>query len=200
MATSEFLGKFLLIGYARVSTTEQDTALQIDALAAAGVGRIYEEAASGVADRPELEKLLNDLRPGDIVVVWKLDRLARSLSDLLRIVSHIREVGAQIRSLNEPLDTSSPLGLFVLQVLGAVAELERNMIRQRCAAGIAAAKKRGVKLGRRKHPLRSQEIDNQIKNRYESGESFRSIARSLGVNESTIRCWFKNPLNSVENQ
>lgn len=190
----------MFIGYARVSTAEQDTALQIDALVSAGVVRIYEEAASGVADRPELEKLLDDLRPGNVVVVWKLDRLARSLSDLLRIVSRIREVGAQIRSLSEPLDTSSPLGLFVLQVLGAVAELERNIIRQRCAAGIEAAKRRGVKFGRQKHPLRTREIDNQIKKRYESGESFRSIARSLGVDESTVRRWFREPLNFVENQ
>lgn len=189
----------MIFGYARVSTSEQDTALQIDALRAAGVTCIYEESASGIAERPQLEKLLSTIRSGDEVVVWKLDRLARSLSDLLRIVSHIKQTGAQIRSLNEPLDTSSPLGLFVLQVLGAVAELERNMIRERCMAGMAAARSRGVQFGRRMSPLRTLEIDTQIKNRYASGESFASIARSLGLSKTTISRWVRQPADFLQN-
>lgn len=137
-------------GYARVSTAAQETALQLDALKRAGVRVIYVEACSGVGPRPELHKCLADMRPGDVLVVWKIDRVARSLSDLLRILSHLKTVGASIRSLTEPIDTSSPIGEFTIQILGAVAQLERSIIRERIVAGQKAARERGQTWGNRR--------------------------------------------------
>lgn len=133
----------MLVGYARVSTIDQDTALQRDALAAHGVGCVYVESGSGVGPRPQLQIALSRLGRGDTLVVWKLDRVARSLSDLLAIQTRLKGVGACIRSLTELLDTTSPFGEFTFQVLGAVAQLERSMIRERVMAGQAAARARG---------------------------------------------------------
>lgn len=138
----------MLVGYARVSTQDQHTALQRDALKAHGVGCIYVESGSGVGPRPQLQIALSKLRRGDTLVVWKLDRVARSLSDLMAIQGRLKGVGATIRSLTEPLDTTSPLGEFTFQVLGAVAQLERSMIRERVMAGQAAARARGKTWGR----------------------------------------------------
>lgn len=137
----------MLIGYARVSTKEQETYLQIDALGKAGVTKIYQEKASAVSARPQLQKCLASLRPGDVLVVYKMDRIARSLKDLLSILDQISRVGAAIRSLTEPLDTSGPIGTFMVQVLGAVAQLERSIIRERALAGQIAAYNRGVRWG-----------------------------------------------------
>ena len=123
-----------LVGYARVSTKDQETHLQLDALAKAGVAHVWQEKASSVGSRPELRKCLAALRPGDVLVVYKMDRVARSLSDLLSILDSIKAAGADIRSLTEPLDTSGPIGTFMVQVLGAVAQLERSIIRQRTVA------------------------------------------------------------------
>lgn len=138
----------MLVGYARVSTQDQQTALQRDALKAHGVQRVFVESGSGVGPRPQLQVALSTLQRGDTLVVWKLDRVARSLSDLMAIQSRLKGVGANIRSLTEPLDTTSPLGEFTFQVLGAVAQLERSMIRERVMAGQAAARARGKTWGR----------------------------------------------------
>lgn len=146
-----------LIGYARVSTKEQETHLQIDALKKAGVVMIFEEKASSVGRRPELQKCLDELKAGDVLVVYKMDRIARSLKDLLSILDRISKAGAFIRSLTEPLDTSGPIGRFMLQVLGAVAELERSIIRERTVAGQIAAMKRGQVFGRPKRLTAEQE-------------------------------------------
>jgi len=137
----------MLVGYARVSTTDQDTALQLDALKKAGVRLVFNEAGSGVGPRPELQRALNRLCAGDVLVVWKLDRVARGLGDLLSILARLKAAGASIRSLTEPIDTSSPIGEFTFQILGAVAQLERSMIRERVMAGQAAARARGKKWG-----------------------------------------------------
>ncbi|RYH38356.1 MAG: recombinase family protein [Alcaligenaceae bacterium] len=137
-----------LIGYARVSTQDQHTALQRDALRSHGVTRVYVESGSGVGPRPELQRALALLGRGDTLVVWKLDRVARSLPDLLAIQGRLKAAGACIRSLTEPLDTTSPFGEFTFQVLGAVAQLERSMIRERVMAGQAAARARGKVWGR----------------------------------------------------
>lgn len=139
----------MLIGYARVSTQQQDTALQRAAFKRAGVGRVVEEKKSGGGARPLLEAMLDGLRPGDVVAVYKIDRLARSLVDLLRILQRITEVGASFRSLTEPLETETPIGRMMIQLLGAVAEFERAVIRERCAAGRVAAVQRGVQFGAR---------------------------------------------------
>ena len=139
----------MLVGYARVSTREQETHLQIDALRAAGAQVIYEEKTSSVGQRVELRRCLRALRPGDVFMIYKLDRVARSLPDLLAILEEIRVAGALVKSLTEPLDTTTAMGSFVIQILGAVAQLERGIIRERSIAGQRAARDRGVLVGRR---------------------------------------------------
>ncbi|PJI97926.1 DNA invertase Pin-like site-specific DNA recombinase [Acidovorax sp. 69] len=157
-----------LIGYARVSTRDQETHLQLDALAKAGVTQIWQEKGSSVGPRPELQKLLAALQPGDVLVVYKMDRVARSLKDLLAILDRIKVAGAAIRSLTEPLDTSSPLGMFMIQILGAVAQLERSIIRERAIAGQVAARMRGVTWGGKPLVITELELD-QIMAMYASG-------------------------------
>src|SRR3954454_14127945 len=140
----------MLIGYARVSTEDQDLALQRSALKGAGCKRIYEEKVSGAKRaRPELTRMLDQLRSGDVVVVSRLDRLARSTRDLLEIAEELNEAEAGLRSLHEPwADTTSPAGRMVLAVFAGMAELERELIRERTHAGRKAAKARGVRFGR----------------------------------------------------
>ena len=142
----------LLLGYARVSKgDEQNNALQTKALKAAGCRRLFEEAASGGRwDRPELHRLLDHLREGDTVVVWKLDRLSRSLKDVLHIMERIGNAGAGFRSITENIDTTTPAGRMMMQMVGAFAEFERAMIRERTSAGLAAARAEGRIGGRRK--------------------------------------------------
>jgi len=145
-------GRGLLLGYARVSKgDEQNDSLQAKALRAAGCRRIFEEAASGGRwDRPELQRMLDQLREGDTVVVWKLDRLSRSLKDVLHIMERIGKAGAGFRSITEAIDTTTPAGRMMMQMIGAFAEFERAMIRERTAAGLAAARADGRIGGRRK--------------------------------------------------
>jgi DNA invertase Pin-like site-specific DNA recombinase len=140
----------MLMGYARVSTADrQDTAVQVEALKQAGVGRVFEEHASGGRwDRPELHRMIDFLRAGDCVGVWKLDRLSRSLRDLLHIMDLITERSAGFRSLTEAIDTTAPAGRMLMQMLGSFAEFEREMIRERTRAGLMAARARGQLLGR----------------------------------------------------
>jgi DNA invertase Pin-like site-specific DNA recombinase len=136
------------VGYARVSTGHQDLAPQLDALRGAGCTRIVEERASGSdRDRPELARLLSSLRAGDTLVVVRIDRLARSLDDLLGMLEHLKAAGVAFRSLGDPIDTGGPSGTLILQILGAVAEFERNLIRERTRAGVAAARARGREPG-----------------------------------------------------
>jgi len=133
-----------LIGYARVSTGEQDLAPQLDALRAAGCAEVFEEHASGASRaRPQLAAALARVRRGDTLVVARIDRLARSLSHLLEVVEALRVRGVHFRSLADPIDTAGPSGVLVLQMLGAVAEFERALIRERTKAGLSAAKARG---------------------------------------------------------
>jgi DNA invertase Pin-like site-specific DNA recombinase len=142
----------LLLGYARVSKGDDQTnILQTKALRAAGCRRLFEEAASGGRwDRPELHRPLDQLRDGDTVVVWKLDRLSRSLKDVLRIMERIAKAGAGFRSITENIDTTTPAGRMMMQMVGAFAEFERAMIRERTSAGLAAARAEGRIGGRRK--------------------------------------------------
>ena len=129
----------MLIGYARVSTNDQETAAQVAALKAAGCERIFREKASGGRwDRPELHRLLDHLRRGDVLVVWKLDRLSRSLRDVLTIMERLGEGKAGFRSLTEAIDTTTPAGRMMMQMVGAFAEFERAMLRERTKAGQAA--------------------------------------------------------------
>lgn len=176
----------MLVGYARVSTHEQDTALQRDALQRAGVQRLYADSSSGVGARPQLQVAMQSLQSGDTLVVWKIDRIARSLHDLLAIQKRLIASGAMIRSLTEPLDTTSPFGEFTFQVLGAVAQLERSMIRERVMAGQAAARARGKTWGRaRSIPL---EDIVQIVSMWRSGAYYqRELAEMWGVSVACLR-------------
>lgn len=176
-----------LVGYARVATQDQDTALQRDALRAHGVCRVFTESGSGVGPRPQLQCALASLGCGDTLVVWKLDRIARSLPDLLAIHGRLKAAGAGIRSLTEPLDTTSPFGEFTFQVLGAVAQLERSMIRERVIAGQAAARARGKRWGRRR--ALSVEDEAQLVSMYLSGAcTMDELAEVWGVGLGTVKC------------
>jgi len=138
-----------LVGYARVSTDEQTTRLQLDALKAAGCERIFEDKESGaLRSRPRLDRALAELNAGDTLVVWKLDRLGRSLRDLLDVAESLRERGVALRSLTEHIDTATAAGKMLYAVLGAVAQFERDVLRERTVAGMRAAKSRGEHIGR----------------------------------------------------
>ncbi len=139
----------MLVGYARVSTLDQNPALQIDALKAVGCERIFTEKASGVQrDRPELMAALGFLRSGDTLVVWKLDRLARSMQQLIETVDGLHGRGIDLRSLTESIDTATPGGRLIFHIFGALAEFERSVIRERTTAGLQAARQRGKQGGR----------------------------------------------------
>lgn len=139
----------MLVGYARVSTQDQNPALQLDALKAAGCEKVFTEKASGAQrDRPELAAALSYMRPGDSLVVWKLDRLARSMPQLIDTVSTLEDQGIGFRSLTEAIDTTTAGGKLVFHIFGALAEFERSVIRERTRAGLKAARDRGRKGGR----------------------------------------------------
>lgn len=174
-----------LIGYARVSTADQDTALQVAALRRAGVRKITTETRSGAERRPELEALLRRLRPGDVLMVYKVDRLARSLVDLMRVLQLVADVGASFKSLTEPIETTTPAGRLLLQMLGAVAEFERAIIRERCAAGMIEARGRGVRFGRPPALTQAQRAEAARLVRQE-GMTRRDAAAKLGVSPRTI--------------
>ncbi|WP_104577611.1 recombinase family protein [Ralstonia insidiosa] len=178
----------MFYGYARVSTQEQETHAQTDALLKAGVGFIFSEkrSAASMAGRPQLEKLLRTLKRGDTVIVYKLDRIARSLKDLLRIIERIEEKGAQFRSLTESLDTTTPAGRMLFHMVGAFAEFERELIRERTRAGMEAAVRRGVKLGR--HYAMSREDEAEAMRLWRQGTMTKSaIARMYGVHMSSVK-------------
>lgn len=171
----------MLHAYIRCSTLEQNPQLQIDAAERAGVDRIWVEKRSAAVHRPELQRLLYSLRTGDVLIVWKLDRLARSLADLLAILARLDTLGASVRSLTEPIDTSTSVGRMLTQLLGSFAEFERSMIRERCAAGIDAAKARGVRFGRVPYLDR-----DRMAALLASGLSHSAVARELGCHQATI--------------
>ena len=139
----------MLVGYARISTQDQNPALQLDALTAAGCEKVFTEKASGAQrDRPELAAALSYMRSGDSLVVWKLDRLARSLPQLIETVATLEDQGIGFRSLTEAIDTTTAGGKLVFHIFGALAEFERSVIRERTRAGLKAARDRGRKGGR----------------------------------------------------
>ena len=178
----------MLLGYARVSKSDdsQDTAAQVSALKSAGCKRVFEDKASGGRwDRPELHRLLDQLRAGDTLVVWKLDRLSRSLKDLLHILEKVEAVGARFRSLTEAIDTSGPAGRMLMQMLGSFAEFERAMVRERTRAGLRAAAARGRKWGRQ--PKLTPEQKAEILDGLGSGRrSAADLARLFRVHRATI--------------
>ena len=177
----------MLIGYARVSTQDQDNAMQLDALAKLGCQLVYEEKGSGSTrkGRKELARCLASLRKGDTLCVYKIDRIARSLFDLLDILHHLERVGAAIKSVTEPLDTTNPMGVFMVQILGAVAQLERSMIRERSIAGQLSARERGRVPGR----VRSLgDFESKAVAEYLSGDcTYAGLALKYGVSVSAIK-------------
>lgn len=172
----------MYIGYARVSTQDQDTALQLDALAKAGCERVFQEKASGASrrGRVELARCLSSLRRGDVLVVYKIDRIARSLFDLLEILRQLESVGATIKSVTEPLDTTNSMGVFVVQILGAVAQLERSMIRERSIAGQVAARQRGRVPGRER-ALSKDDESALVAEYLRGGISYQGLGLKFGV-------------------
>ena len=176
----------MLIGYARVSTVDQNLALQLDALTAAGCERVFtDEGASGsVTARRGLDGALAALSPGDTLVVWKLDRLGRSLSYLVTLIAELGARRVNFRSLSDPIDTASSGGRLVMHIMGALAEFERGLVIERTQAGIQAAKKRGVRLGRRPS-LAPPQVDH-ARALIERGESPRAVARTMRVGKSTL--------------
>ena len=172
-----------LLGYARVSTEDQATDAQTDELRAAGCAAIYQEHGSGASRaRPELARLMREIRPSDVLVVVRLDRLARSVSHLLEVIERLEDGGAHFRSLRDPIDTSTPQGMFSLQVLGAVAQLERALISERTKAGIKAAQARGKLSGnpglRARDPAAIAKAA-QARNRVFTGDVIASMDRWL---------------------
>lgn len=173
-------------GYARVSTADQEVTLQMDALAAVGCDRVFVDRASGArSDRPELARLLELLLPGDTVVVWRLDRLGRSLRDLLDLIDGLEKAGVGFRDLSQSgLDTTTPNGRLVFTVFAALAEFERALVRERTLAGLAAAAARGRKGGRPSAVTGDQAAAARAI--VADGGSIRSAAGVLGVSRSAL--------------
>ncbi|WPZ35529.1 recombinase family protein [Thalassobaculum sp. OXR-137] len=177
-----------IYGYGRVSTDDQDLGLQTDALLAAGVadGDIFtDQGISGsCSDRPGLDRLLATVERGDVIVIWRLDRLGRSVVHLANMAEDLSQRGVGLRSLSDGVDTSTATGRLVYSILSSLAEFERETIRERVKAGMAAAKKRGVGLGRR--PALTSHQREHAKNLRAEGHSCASVAAILGVDRSTV--------------
>lgn len=177
----------MIIGYARVSTEDQNLDGQIDALKAAGAERIFADKITGTArSRPELDRLLDQLRQGDVITVTKYDRLARSLRDLLDIVDTIQAHGAGFRSLAEDIDTTTPAGRLVFHVFASIAQFERERISERTKEGLEAARKRG-RIGGRPPALSAPQKAEVLRMKDEEGRPLAEIARLFKVSEKTIR-------------
>src|SRR5262245_58005533 len=176
----------MLIGYARVSTDDQTTALQIAALKRAGCKRIFEEKASGAkADRPELAKAMTIAREGDVLVVWKLDRLGRSLPHLITTICGLADGGVGFRSLTENVDTTSPGGKLVFHLFGALAEFERDIIRERTMAGLAAARAQG-RIGGRRRVMSAEDLKLARTLIADPAWTRNAIAARIGVSHMTV--------------
>lgn len=185
----------MLIGYARVSTHEQTLDLQLDALLNAGCSKdkIYQDTiSSGKANRPGLQQALGQLREGDTLVVWRLDRLGRSLPELIALVGDIHAKGADFKSLSENMDTTTSTGKLVFQIFGSFAEFERNVIRERTNAGLAAARARGRKGGRPKlatDTAKRKKIEMARALHADTTNSVEDICRTLHISRSTLYRW-----------
>ena len=175
----------MLIGYARVSTEEQKLDLQRQALRDAGCERIFEDTAGGAAERPALRQALGQLRAGDTLVVWCLDRLGRSLKDLIAHAESLRTQGVGLRSLKEAIDTDSSTGQLVFHIFGALAEFERALIRERTRAGLAAARARARVGGRRKQ-LGEEQRRHAVELYRSRQRTVKEICALVGVSRSTL--------------
>lgn len=177
----------MIIGYARISTDDQSLDSQTDALSAAGAEKVFADKISGSRRaRPELDKMLEQLRDGDVVTVTKYDRLARSLKDLLEIVEVIRERGVGFRSLAEDIDTTTPAGRLVFHVFASIAQFERERISERTREGLASARKRG-RIGGRPPALTAAQKEEVRRMRDDEHRAVPEIARLFKVSERTVR-------------
>lgn len=175
-----------LLGYARVSRRDQDPTLQLDALVAGGCQRVWVDRASGALDhRPELEKVLDELRQGDALVVWRLDRLGRSVRHLVDTVTSLGDRGVGFRSLSEALDSTTPGGRLLFHVFAAVAEFERDLVRDRTRAGLDAAGSRGRR-GGRPRAMTDQQVELAHKLQEAGEHSPTELAKLLGVTRPTL--------------
>ena len=175
-----------LLGYARVSTDDQNASLQEDALKKAGCIRTFSDHASGSkASRPELDRMLDQVRPGDVVVVWRLDRLGRSLRNLIDLVETLADRGIGFRSLSESIDTTTANGRLFFSIMGALAEFERDLIRERTHAGLAAARARG-RVGGRPSVMNAKKIATARKLYASQEHTVTEIAELLNVSVATI--------------
>ncbi len=174
------------LGYARVSTTQQDEALQLDALNKAGCNRLFIDKASGkLASRPALDDLLEQARPGDALIVWRLDRLGRSLRHLLDVVADLEQRGVAFVSLCESMDTATPGGKLIFHVMGALAQFERELLRERTMAGLAAARTRG-RTGGRPTVWTPAKLKTARAMRDSGEQDVATIARVLGVSRASV--------------
>jgi DNA invertase Pin-like site-specific DNA recombinase len=173
-------------GYARTSTDDQTTALQLAALKRSRCSHVYEDKGltGARAKRPALSRCLRALRAGDTLIVWKLDRLGRSLRDLITMLDDLRARGVKFHSLTEAIDTATPTGRAMWQMIGVLAELERSLISERTRAGVKAAQRRGVKLGRK--PGLTPERINHARKLIDKGEARQYVADLLNVGRSTL--------------
>jgi DNA invertase Pin-like site-specific DNA recombinase len=182
-------------GYARVSTKEQHLDLQLDALKQAGCETIFSETASGAkAERKELERLLSQVRKGDVIVIWKLDRLGRSLKHLVEVVTTLMEKGVGLKSLQDPIDTTTAQGRLIFNIFASLAEFERDLIRERTNAGLQAARARG-RMGGRPKGLSAAAHKKAIAAEalYKEGKlSVREIAHNQGISKATLYSYLRH--------
>jgi DNA invertase Pin-like site-specific DNA recombinase len=177
----------MLIGYARVSTEDQTLNLQLDALQAVGCQQIFRDTASGAkAERPGLTRALEHVRNGDVLVVWRLDRLGRSLASLIDLMTQLDSRGIGFKSLTEQIDTTTSGGKLIFHIFGALAEFERNLIRERTNAGLAAARARGRKGGRPKRLDTDRKVQMARQLHADPTNSIQEICRTLGVSRATL--------------
>ena len=180
------------IGYARVSTQDQNLDLQNDALKAAGCENIYTDKMSGSKkNRPGLEEILGFIRKGDTLVVWRLDRLGRSLKHLIQVLNQLDERGVYFKSIQESLDTSTPGGKLIFHVFGALAEFERDIIKERTLAGIAAARARGRK-GGRPRKLSKKQVEMAKKLKDDPTIPIEEICKTMGVSKATLHRYIRD--------
>ncbi|MGL5285916.1 MAG: recombinase family protein [Aeromonas sp.] len=175
----------MIFGYARVSTTQQDPTLQIDALTAVGVDEIITDQISGTRrERPGLDRLLDKAREGDVVVVWRLDRLARSMKDLLELVETLKTKGVGLRSLHEDINTTTANGMLILHIFAALAQFEAALLKERTLAGLQAARAQG-RIGGRKPALTPEQV-KMVRAMQSAGISKMEICRQMGVARATL--------------
>lgn len=176
----------MMVGYARVSTEDQNLDLQRDALTKVGAERIFEDKASGARDdRPGLAEALSHLRKGDCLIVWRLDRLGRNMRSLIDFAVDLRERGIDFRSIKDGIDTGTVTGRFFFHMLAALAEMERELIRERTHAGLSAARARGRK-GGRQPKLNAKQIAHARKLLEDQNTTIKDVAATFGVNRATI--------------